>query len=328
MNYCKTYSKKRKIVPDRDQSHYRQPSPEKEAGPSNVQKRAKSDVHVLVSPLSAGKKSAGTRAPFSTHEGGPNGRAGSSRATTTKRERDDLIRPLPRRSVVRAKHKMQQPRSPSPEVSCLDPPIPSRITNTTRTRPPVPAQSSSSVRHSSSLLAGLRNGNGNTAQSQGPPRTLRPLPRRSAHLRSVISAQANAAPTRTNVNAVDRLCNIPSFDVKLSNKFLLDKTANRAQLSAVLGGTAKRTCVSTDDYNLIYPCQEFQPWCPSTPGKPGLFLHPSPEEQWKGDIHTLFVAQYKTKYRYVGEYKLEAAEPLSPDEFNALPSGVSDRPRL
>ena len=188
MNYCKIYSKKRKIVSDCDQSHYRQPSPEEKTGPPSVRKRAKSDVHVLVSPQGAEKKPARTRAPFSTHEDGLNGRAGSPRATTIKRERDDSIRPLPRRSAIRAEHKVQ-PRSPSPDLWYLDPPILSRTTNTTQIRSPVPAESSSSVRHSSSLHAKLRNGNGIIAQSQGPPRMLRPLPRRSAHLRSVISAQ-------------------------------------------------------------------------------------------------------------------------------------------
>ena len=52
-------------------------------------------------------------------------------------------------------------------------------------------------------------------------------------------------------------------------------------------------------------------------------MYPSPVEQWQGDVQTAFVALYVAKYRYVGEYRLEAAEPLSPDEFNALPPAVS-----
>ncbi|KAI1790099.1 hypothetical protein LXA43DRAFT_947736 [Ganoderma leucocontextum] len=355
-NATVTYSKKRKIAADRDRSHNRQPSTEEKAGSSNPRKRAKSIVHVLVPPLSPGKRRAFSRALLSTYEDGLV-RAGSSSGTMIKRERDDSIQPLAgRQSVEATAHRTQHLRSPSRELSYLDPPIPTRTTNAAQMRSPAPPESSFSVHRSSSLRTGLRNGtsriqgSGETISrpsgdgpirdgqasnwqraipspatgSKDPPRVLRPLPRRSAQLRSMVSAPESSA-TRASADAVDRLCDIPSFDVKVSDKSLLDKTANRAQLSVVLGGPATRTCVSVNHRNLLYPNHEFQPWRPSKPGKPGLFLYPSSEEQWQGDIQTIFVALYMAKYRYVGEYRLTAAEPLSPDEFNALAPAVKHK---
>ena len=151
---------------------------------------------------------------------------------------------------------------------------------------------------------------------------LRPLPRRSALLRSAVPVAASPR-ARTSADAVDRLGDIPSLDVKVSDKTLLDKTASRAQLSAVLGGPAKRTCVTANGRNLLYSSHEFQLWRPSKPGGPGLLLYPLPEQAWQGDVQTVFVALYMAKYRYAGEYRLMQDEPLSTDEFNALPLAVS-----
>lgn len=132
--------------------------------------------------------------------------------------------------------------------------------------------------------------------------------------------------TRASADAVDRLSYIPTVEVKVSDKSILDKTASRAQLSGVLGGAATRTCVSVNSRNLLYPSHEFQPWRPSKPGGPGLLLYPTPEQPWQGDVQTVFVALYMAKYRYAGEYRLMADEPLSPDEFTALPLAVSVAP--
>nr|VWO99487.1 Tetrathionate reductase subunit B (Tetrathionate reductase subunit TtrB) [Ganoderma boninense] len=185
---------KRQIAPDHDQSHLREPSPEAKAGPSNpnLQKRAKSVVHVLVPPLSEDKKRAFPRAPLTVYEDGAH-----------------------------------------PTI-------------------PVPARSRA----------------------------------------------------RTSADAVDRLGDIPSLDVKVSDK---------------------GTCVTVNDRNLLYSSHEFQLWRPSKPGGPGLLLHPSPEQAWQGDVQTVFVALYMAKYRYAGEYRLTQDEPLSTDEFNALPLAAKQK---
>ena len=128
------------------------------------------------------------------------------------------------------------------------------------------------------------------------------------------------------MDAVDRLGDIPTLEVKVSDRFLLDKTASRAQLSAVLGGVSTKPCVSVNNRNLLYSSHEFQLWRPSNPGGPGLFLYPTAEQPWQGDVQTVFVALYMAKYRYAGEYRLTEDEPLSPDEFNALPLAVSAVP--
>ncbi|KAM5539717.1 hypothetical protein V8D89_006530 [Ganoderma adspersum] len=316
-NATVTYSRKRKIAPDRDQSHHREPSPKEKPGPSNPRKKAKSVVHVLIPPLSEEKRRAFSRVPLSAYEEDPN-RAGPSRRARTKHERDDSVQP-----VQPAEHRMRHLRARSRELSYLDSPVSTRAESrpgTSRVQGSGEANRTQSgdidiSKHTKPSLA---------TQPQDPPRVLRPLPRRSAHLRAVVPVPASPA-IRASADAVDRLCDIPSLEVKVSDKSLLDNTASRAQLSAVLGGAATRTCVSVNDRNLLYPSHEFQLWRPSKPGGPGLLLYPTPEQPWQGDVQTVFVALYMAKYRYAGEYRLMEDEPLSPDEFNALPLAAKQK---
>ena len=120
---CETYSMKRKIAPDRDQSHHREPSPEEQPGPSNLRKRAKSIVHVLIPPLSEEKRRAFSKAPITAYEEHFNpSRAGSPRSAKIKRERDDSVQP-----VRPAEHSTRHLRARSRELSYLDPPIPTRV---------------------------------------------------------------------------------------------------------------------------------------------------------------------------------------------------------
>ena len=117
---CETYSRKRKIAPDRDQSHHREPSPEEKPGPSNPRKRAKSIAHVLVPPLSEEKRRAFSKAPMTAYEEDFD-RPGPSRSARTKREREDSVRP-----VQPAERSTRHLRARSRELSYLDPPIPTR----------------------------------------------------------------------------------------------------------------------------------------------------------------------------------------------------------
>ncbi|PIL29265.1 hypothetical protein GSI_09315 [Ganoderma sinense ZZ0214-1] len=319
-NAVVTYPRKRTIAPDRDQSHHRSPPPEEKAGPSHSRKKAKSVVHVLIPPLSEDKRRAFSRAPLAIYED-ETYRASSSRAARTKRERDDSIQPV-QTTGREARHL----RSRSRELSYVDPPVPRRASNGGRRKSAAPAESSSSVHPSSQLLLSTNHRQiGDNSKQQDVQRVLRPLPRRSAYLRSAAAPVPANSGMRTSADAVDRLCDIPSLDIKVSDKSLLDKTASRAQLSAVLGGASRRTCVTVNDRHLLYPSHEFQPWRPSKPGGPGLLLYPIPEQAWQGDVQTVFVALYTAKYRYVGEYRLTQDEPLSPDEFNALPLATKQK---
>ncbi|TBU59791.1 hypothetical protein BD310DRAFT_816507 [Dichomitus squalens] len=311
-NVTVTYSKKRKIAPDPEPSHDRQPLSVDDSSLRNSHKKQKSMVHVLIPSLSQAKRRAFSKARTPPPDYGQN-MAGSSRTATVKLEPEGVVQPL-----MPPPSEQVHLRSCSRDVSYFDEPNPSRVTTyNLRKRPSRLTNSSPTIHSPASSRAAERGG---IDRAQGSDVQMRE--KGIIAVCYYFSSQKSPSP---GPDAVDRLGDMRTLDVQISDKTPLLKVATRLQLSTILGGCSLRTCVSSNGRNFFYPTHEYQPWRPCNPGQPGLFLHANPTAQWEGDIQTVFVALYQAKYRYVGEYKMTQAEPLSSDEFKTLSSAIKKR---
>ncbi|EJF55946.1 hypothetical protein DICSQDRAFT_184070 [Dichomitus squalens LYAD-421 SS1] len=314
-NVTVTYSKKRKIAPDPEPSHDRQPLSVDDSSLRNSHKKQKSMVHVLIPSLSQAKRRAFSKARTPPPDYGQN-MAGSSRMATVKLEPEEVVQPLmPPPSELEEQVHL---RSCSRDVSYFDEPNPSRVTTyNLRKRPSRLTNSSPTIHSPASSRAAERGG---IDRAQGSDVQMRE--KGIIAVCYYFSSQKSPSP---GPDAVDRWGDMRTLDVQISDKTPLLKVATRLQLSTILGGCSLRTCVSSNGRNFFYPTHEYQPWRPCNPGQPGLFLHANPTAQWEGDIQTVFVALYQAKYRYVGEYKMTQAEPLSSEEFKTLSPVIKKR---
>ncbi|KAF8121770.1 hypothetical protein EV363DRAFT_1184268 [Boletus edulis] len=113
-----------------------------------------------------------------------------------------------------------------------------------------------------------------------------------------------------------------TFDIKIP-KDLLGATATREFTTRTWGGSMQATFPKIgkefthglDDF--MYLSLLYDPQAPRWPGSPGLFFRFKDEGEAWPKIMRLVVRLRNNAWQYMGQYKLTAAPPLTPDEWNA-----------
>ncbi|KAL6300452.1 hypothetical protein BKA93DRAFT_528564 [Sparassis latifolia] len=105
---------------------------------------------------------------------------------------------------------------------------------------------------------------------------------------------------------------------------------SRKLMSSKYGGSGRSMCPTIGKkykhgYNLMYPTLAMNPHAPVEPGQPGLLCRVRKKPQWKPGNQKVLVRLQPNAYRYVGEYEMSPAAPLSTQEFNNLPLKAKTR---
>ncbi|CCL98679.1 uncharacterized protein FIBRA_00681 [Fibroporia radiculosa] len=110
---------------------------------------------------------------------------------------------------------------------------------------------------------------------------------------------------------------------------LRDITVNRKFMSQVYGGSPQSMCPSINMKNrthrfrnFLFPTLMLNPHAPKEPGEPGLLLRVTKDAAWQPGDQKLLVGLRQGTYRYMGEYTMVRAEPLSREEYKSLPANA------
>ena len=121
-----------------------------------------------------------------------------------------------------------------------------------------------------------------------------------------------------------------TLDIKIPRD-LLEVTTTRCVTSRIWGGCTRATFPKIGKefthglHDFMYTCPLYDPHVPRLPGSPGLIFKLRDDSQEWPKIMRLIVRLRDGAWQYMGQYKLTAAPPLTPGEWNAQSLQVTPR---